>query len=76
MLARFDCDLSLDLHDPEMKESDIFNHPEIYFELGVILEQHDCLESAIACYQNALDLNPQELKYSKYLQQALLKDKG
>lgn len=35
ILARFDCDLSLDLHDPEMKESDIFFDPEIYFHFGL-----------------------------------------
>jgi hypothetical protein len=32
MLARFDCDLSLDVDDPEMKDSDIFNDPEINFK--------------------------------------------
>lgn len=35
MLARFDCDLSLDVHDVEMKESDIFNDPEINFKFGL-----------------------------------------
>ena len=39
MLARFDCDLSLDTHDPEMKESDIFNDPEINFKFGLSDEQ-------------------------------------
>lgn len=39
MLARFDCDLSLDIHDPEMKESDIFNHPEISFQFGLSEKQ-------------------------------------
>ena len=34
-LARFDCDLSLDLHDPEMKESDIFSDPDIYYKFGL-----------------------------------------
>ena len=40
ILARFDCDLSLDLDDPEMKESDIFNHPEINFMFGLSVKQH------------------------------------
>ena len=35
ILARFDCDLSLDVHDAEMKNSDIFNHPEINFQFGL-----------------------------------------
>lgn len=40
ILARFDCDLSLDLDDPEMKTSDIFNHPEINFMFGLSEKQH------------------------------------
>ena len=39
ILARFDCDLSLDIHDPEMKESDIFNDPEINFKFGLSEKQ-------------------------------------
>ena len=35
ILARFDCDLSLDLDDPEMKESDIFNDSSINFKFGL-----------------------------------------
>lgn len=45
MLARFDCDLSLDIHDPEMKESDIFNHPEIYFQFGLSEKQRQRTEN-------------------------------
>ena len=45
MLARFDCDLSLDVHDPEMKESDIFNHPEINFQFGLTKEQRERIET-------------------------------
>ncbi len=44
ILARFDCDLSLDLHDPEMKESDIFNDPEINFKFGLSEEQRRRIE--------------------------------
>lgn len=44
MLARFDCDLSLDLHDPEMKESDIFNDPEINFKFGLSNKQLERIE--------------------------------
>ncbi|MEM6631071.1 MAG: glycoside hydrolase [Bacteroidota bacterium] len=45
MLARFDCDLSLEIHDPEMKESDIFNHPEINFQFGLSNEQRLRIEN-------------------------------
>lgn len=45
-LARFDCDLSLDLHDPEMKESDIFNHPEINFLFGLTEKQRKRIEES------------------------------
>lgn len=38
-LARFDCDLSQDVHDLEMKDTDIFNHPEIYFQFGLSEKQ-------------------------------------
>lgn len=50
ILARFDCDLSLDLHDPEMKQSDIFNHPTINFQFGLSEEQRRRIE-AEAKYQ-------------------------
>ncbi|WP_235951869.1 glycoside hydrolase family 117 protein [Crateriforma spongiae] len=45
MLARFDCDLSLDVHDIEMKESDIFNDPEINFKFGLSEQQRERIES-------------------------------
>ncbi|MEQ9289671.1 MAG: glycoside hydrolase [Cyclobacteriaceae bacterium] len=41
MLARFDCDLSLDIDDQEMKDSDIFNHPEINFKFGLSEKQKE-----------------------------------
>jgi len=46
MLARFDCDLSLDVHDLEMKESDIFNDPEINFKFGLSEAQRARIEKA------------------------------
>ena len=45
MLARFDCDLSLDVHDIEMKESDIFNDPEINFKFGLSEKQRKRIAS-------------------------------
>jgi len=47
MLARFDCDLSLDLDDPEMKESDIFTQPEIYFNFGLSRKQRERLMQSV-----------------------------
>lgn len=32
ILARFDCDLSLDLHDPQMKKKIRWHKPEVYFK--------------------------------------------
>ena len=47
VLTRFDCDLSLDVHDPEMKKSHIDYSPEHHYKLGLnktqrarILEQN------------------------------------
>ena len=44
--ARFDCDLSLDVDDPLMKESDILNHPDIYFQFGLTDEQRKRINQA------------------------------
>ncbi|MGY6649330.1 glycoside hydrolase family 117 protein [Wenyingzhuangia sp. IMCC45574] len=41
ILARFDCDLSLDVNRPEMKESDYLNHPEVYFTFGLSNEEKE-----------------------------------
>lgn len=35
ILARFDCDLSLDVHDPEMKNTRVWLKPDIYFSQGL-----------------------------------------
>ncbi len=39
ILARFDCDLSLDLHDPIMKQASDHYRPEIYFQQGLTPKQ-------------------------------------
>ena len=49
------------------------DYPEVHFELGIVLEQQNQLEQAIASYQSAISLNPKQTKYSHYLQQALTK---
>lgn len=40
-LARFDCDLSLDVHDPEMKHHNYLWNPEDYYRWGLSEEQKD-----------------------------------
>jgi len=39
IFARFDCDLSLDINDPLMKETDILNDSSINFKFGLTEEQ-------------------------------------
>ncbi len=46
ILARFDCDLSLDVHDMWMKEPELFFKPEIYFSRGLGKEQRARIEKA------------------------------
>ena len=38
-LTRFDCDLSLDVHDPILKETDTFVTPEVYYQFR-LSEKH------------------------------------
>ena len=35
IMARFDCDLSLDVHDPSMKQNKVWHRPEVYFQQGL-----------------------------------------
>ncbi len=39
ILGRFDCDLSLSVHDPTMKQSDVLLPKEVYFSQGLTEEQ-------------------------------------
>ena len=32
MIARFDCDLSLDVHEPALKGANVWHRPEVYFQ--------------------------------------------
>ena len=38
-LVRFDCDLSLDVHDPEMKEHRVIHQPDVHYRQGLSTEQ-------------------------------------
>ena len=38
-LVRFDCDLSLDLNDPEMKEPRVIHKPDVYYRQGLSKKQ-------------------------------------
>ena len=39
IMARYDCDLSLDVHDPAMKTTRVYHRPEIYFRQGLSATQ-------------------------------------
>ena len=41
ILLRFDCDLSLDVNDQDMKKAHIYNRPEYYFNHSLNLEQKE-----------------------------------
>jgi len=43
ILARFDCDLSRDLNDPAMKQTDLYLKPEAYFSQGLSQQQRERL---------------------------------
>ena len=46
ILARFDCDLSLDVNDPDMKRSNVQLSPEVFFNLGLNKAQRQRIEEA------------------------------
>jgi len=35
IIARFDCDLSLDVDDPVLKKGGVYHHPDVYFKQGL-----------------------------------------
>ena len=41
VLTRFDCDLSLDLDDPEMKRPGVYFKPEFYYDMGLSPKQRE-----------------------------------
>lgn len=41
VLMRFDCDLSLNVHDPEMKKHSNFYKPDVYYQLGLSRQQRE-----------------------------------
>jgi hypothetical protein len=44
VLARFDCDLSLDIDDPEFKQTDTFVSPDVYFQFPLSEKQRQRIE--------------------------------
>ncbi|WP_276167318.1 glycoside hydrolase family 117 protein [Zobellia alginiliquefaciens] len=44
-LVRFDCDLSLDLDDPEMKNHRVNHKPDVYYSQGLSSKQKERLQS-------------------------------
>lgn len=48
ILARFDCDLSLDVDDPAMKNTQLWLRPEVYFSQGLTAAQKARLQASEA----------------------------
>lgn len=48
ILVRFDCDLSLDLHDPEMKRHRVNHRPDVYYRQGLSKRQLKRIKEANA----------------------------
>ena len=46
IMARFDCDLSLDVHDPAMKTSSVWHSPDVYFKQGLSAAQRQRIADA------------------------------
>ncbi|WP_139956286.1 glycoside hydrolase family 117 protein [Flavicella sediminum] len=46
ILARFDCDLSLDVHDPQMKKKIRWNKPDFYFQHKLNKKQLDRIKNS------------------------------
>jgi len=44
-LVRFDCDLSRDLHDPEMKKHRVVHQPDVYYRQGLSKKQLERIKS-------------------------------
>ena len=42
-LVRFDCDLSLDIHDPEMKKHRVRHTPDVYYRQGLSKKQKELI---------------------------------
>jgi len=49
--------------------------PQAHFELAMVLEQQQQFPQAIAHYQSAVKLNPDESRYQAYLTEVLTKEK-
>lgn len=46
VMARFDCDLSLDVHDPAMKRNRVWHTPDVYFRQGLSAAQRQRINEA------------------------------
>jgi len=46
ILLRFDCDLSLDLNDPKMKNTQVWFKPEVYFSQGLDKKQRERIQES------------------------------
>ena len=46
VLTRFDCDLSLDIHDPAMKRAGYYEKPDFYYKHGLSKAQRERIEKS------------------------------
>lgn len=46
ILTRFDCDLSVDVHDPVMKRTGVYHKPDVYFNQGLNGAQRARIQAA------------------------------
>ena len=46
IMARFDCDLSLDVHDAAMKMNKVWHSPDVYFKQGLSAAQRQRITDA------------------------------
>jgi hypothetical protein len=53
IIARFDCDLSLDVHDPMLKKTGVWHRPDVYFRQGLSQRQRQRIREANAKLRGA-----------------------
>ncbi|MCP9235260.1 family 43 glycosylhydrolase [Lewinella sp. JB7] len=52
VLLRFDCDLSQDVHDPDMKNHSYYYKPDFYYQHGLTAKERDRIEEANAALRS------------------------
>jgi len=55
VLMRFDCDLSLDVHDPGMKRHSHYFGPDVYYRLGLSKKQRERIEAQNSAFRGGAE---------------------